>query len=183
MPEFAWGSYMSFVSEPWFVPVLSGTLSLGGAVVGVVLTQSLQHHFKHRQYVLEELLPRYAEFVGIASAVHQTSDELAICAPHAWTEEETNRLRELDRPRHERRRDLQRLAWQIQLLEQNPGLHAILRQLIETIPFDQFVFIPDAERTNRMERLDEFRKATAAYRGLLASLVEAVQQRYHRGRR
>jgi hypothetical protein len=166
----------------WAVPVISGGFSLLGGVIGVLLTQRVQSHYRERHFVQEGVLARYAEFVGIASAEHQRAQQIAIIAPHVHDQTGTNQLTQVDGVRHQHRRDLQRIAWQIRLLEQNEELCRLLQRLVDEMPFEVLVFVPKSDRHARNAGVDRFREATERYGEMLARLVNLVQESHFRGR-
>jgi hypothetical protein len=155
--------------------LIAASMALVGVVVGAILSQWLQARNRRHQFVEEGLLARYAEFVGVASAEEQRAETITILAPHVHDQPSRDELFQVDSQRHQYRRDLQRLAWQIQLLEHNPELRGLLQRMVDEMPFEMIVLAGERHSTMFNDGLERFHRAWQAYKQMLTRLVNLVQ--------
>ncbi len=161
--------------DQWAVSLIAAIMTLAGVVLGAILSQGLQARNRRNQFVQEGVLARYAEFVGIASAEEQRAETITILAPHAHDKASREQLFQIDSKRHEHRRDLQRLTWQIQLLEKNPELRGLLQRMVDEMPFEMIVLAGEQHNKDYTDGLERFRSAWHAYEQMLTRLVSLVQ--------
>lgn len=144
-----------WVSEGWAFAshLLAG--AIGGAVCGSVL----QHFFQRRRYFSEQLMVKYSELVGVASAeIDRAKSVEAVFKTCNPSQDEGSRafLRKLYEERDTFRRDLARLCMQIQLLETNSDLALKVKELAKAQPF--FLgggWYGDGNFNERMEKYEE----------------------------
>lgn len=167
--------------ETWVVTLIAACIGafagIIGGIVGAFCNQWLQARNRRNQFVQEGALARYAEFVAIASAEEQRAETISILAPHAYTVQSRQQLHDLDQQRHPHRRDLQRIAWQIQLLERNQELRTLLQRLVDEQPFEMILLVATDRHTDQyIAAEDRYRKAWLNYEQMLTRLVCLVQE-------
>jgi len=150
---------------------------LGGIGVAL-LVQVVQAYFRHRHYLTEKLLDRYAEFLGVASlAVDDATSLVSGLVFSRNVPQEAaghSELSKVNSRRHERRRDLLRLSFQIRLLETNVDLLSKVQEVTDSLPFMAFAVPPSWHEGNYNERFEKYQNDIGNFKKKLNALTSAA---------
>jgi hypothetical protein len=139
----------------------------------VLLTQALQSFFRRLQYSREKLLDRYAEFVAVASSEIERLKSLEAGIVMFPLGGDHSALASLDSQRHEIRRELSKISFQIRILESDRELAAMVAKVAASQPYMTFA-LPPYESVNYHDRLEKFGVDIRAFEQLVSDLVGRV---------
>lgn len=172
-----------------WVKMLLGVVT-GGSLV--LLTQWLNFLFQRRGAREQRLLDLYAEFVGVTSDDLDRAESARAAldrgAPDPakdsegfkrWLEE----FVQIDRPRHDHRKELARQSFQIRLLERDDNLVGCLKDVCDGQPwfFYHAFSYPGGWGGETFEKhCDRYQRSVASFSQSIESLCETVLQKYRR---
>jgi hypothetical protein len=139
----------------------------------VLLTQALQSFFRRLQYSHEKLLDRYSDFVAVASSEIGRLKSLEASITHSSREGDHSGLETLDNQRHEMRRELSKISFQIRILEPDRELAEMVAKVAADQPFMPFV-VPPYAGLNYYDRLERFGSDIEAFEQLVSDLMGRV---------
>lgn len=154
---------------------------LTGLVVGVIVawtTQWLQTLFRRGQYRHEKLMDRYAELISTASADLDRAKSLEAGMALSGRDGDYGELLKLEEQRHGLRRDLQRAALLIRMIESEPDLNEKVENLVKRQPFMAFPIPPTWGEGNFDERFTQFKSDVVQFETCLSSLADAVLEHH-----
>lgn len=153
-----------------------------GAVIGaasILFAQGIQSIFRQRAYRVETLLSKYADFLALAS------DELSRLKSFnagltIGSNDETfcKELIALDNQRHEFRRQLYKLSFQISILEKDASLYEKILAFPKHQPFMMMAVPPRPGDRGYSSRHDIFEAEIKEFENMLYMLADEIRTHY-----
>ena len=147
-------------------------LLVGAALV--LIAQGAQSFYKKRNHHHETLMGKYADFVATASDELNRVKSFSAGLVTSVTDGNHTELHKLDDQRHEFRKQLNRIAFQIRVLEDNLELTKRVEILVKSQAFMMLAIPPMWHDESYQKRFDGFENQILEFEKMLSDLIDLV---------